>query len=95
MNSGVLYALESADEEEFNQAVAGYRYYGFDDIAALLERAFPQSQQLGAMALSAAEALEAELDDAYTQRIPLDQVIVEAFEEHLAARPNEYAPVPR
>jgi hypothetical protein len=39
MNGGVLHAAECLDAEELSGAACGYQYFGFDDLAGLIEAA--------------------------------------------------------
>lgn len=38
MNGGVLHAFSSLEPTEWHAAISGYRFFGFQDIATLLER---------------------------------------------------------
>ena len=57
----------------------------------MLECAFPQTQRLEDVGLEEAESLEEELDNAYVECIPRDQVLADAFERSFTAQPEDYA----
>lgn len=92
MNGGVLHALEMADDHMLQEAVEGYRYFGFDGVAALIESGNVRSKGVENLAPSDAEELERELDRAYSERIPSDQTLGDALERHFGAHPDQYAP---
>jgi hypothetical protein len=93
MNGGVLHALEMADDQMLQEALDGYRFFSFGDVAAMLGDAYLPSKGVENMLLPDAEALERELDGAYSERIPNDQTLADAFESHFAAHQDHYAPV--
>ncbi len=86
MNGGVLHAVECLTSSELSAAVAGYRYYGLDEIASLLSRArtiFETGDYL--------EIHEQELDRQYAAMIRSDCSLVERFENRLKSHPSEFA----
>lgn len=88
MNGGVLHAVEYLAAEELRDAEAGYRFYGFDEVASLLARArrlFEVGDEL--------ERHELELDRRYAALIPSDNALIEQFEDRLASRPSDFAPL--
>jgi len=88
MNGGVLHAVECLTATELSDAEDGYRYFGLDDVAALMSRArslFEKEVDLGKH--------ESQLDGRYVELIPSDSSLVERFEEHLTSQPQEYAPL--
>lgn len=88
MSAGVLHALGSFSAEELASMQEGYRLFGFNEIARLI--ATPVNEDADPDDLDDAEE---ELDEAYAEAIPLDQAIIQAFEAHLHASPDMYAPV--
>ncbi len=90
MNGGVLHAIECLTSEQLIAAKAGYIYFGFDAIAALIasaERAIREGEDL--------EDLEATLDQQYWAAIPDDGVLAKSFEYHQSQHPFEYSLVGR
>ena len=87
MNGGVFHAVEGIDAELFADAQAGYRYFGFDEVADLLNEAKSAFDAGGDL-----ELLEAEFDDQYGELIPEDSVLIERFEDHLRQNPAEFEP---
>ena len=88
MNGGVLHAVECLTAEELTNAEAGYRFYGFAEVASLLTRArklFETGDDL--------ERHEQQLDQQYAALIPSDSSLVECFEKRLQARPSDFAPL--
>ena len=88
MNGGVLHAVELLSDSALRAAMEGYRYFGLVESAELLSRAgeiFNEGRDL--------ERHEFELDREYEQYIPDDTAIVRRFEERLASRPDEFAPL--
>ena len=60
MNGGVLHAAECLTENEFNDAEAGYRFYGLDSAASIMSQAksiLKSGEDV--------EDYEADLDDRY------------------------------
>ena len=88
MNSGLLDAVESLTASEVSFAEAGYRFYGFREVALLVEharRVADAGNDLGSH--------EARLDRQYADLIPLDSSIHERFEDRLKQHPLEFAPL--
>lgn len=83
MNGGVLHAVESLKSAEFARGVAGYRYFGLDQVADLLADA----------AANPHVPREEELDRAYGRFIPSDQTLAAAFKERFRDRPQAFAPL--
>lgn len=88
MNGGVLHAVECLTPEELSNAEAGFRFFGFDAIAALLSRArriFDAGEDL--------ENHEPQLDREYAHIIPSDSLLLDRFEKRLASNPSDFAPI--
>jgi hypothetical protein len=80
MNGGVLHCVEALSREELDSAIHGYRYFGQDSAADLIERArlVPPEE---------AEGADAKLDAEYG---PTDDVLLDAFEAHFRRNPEAY-----
>ncbi|WP_310445914.1 hypothetical protein [Thiobacillus sp.] len=90
MNGGVLHSIECLTSEQLAAAKAGYKFFGFNEIVALIasaERAIREGKDL--------EDLEATLDQRYWMVIPDDDVLTKSFEYHQSQHPFEYSPVGR
>ena len=85
MNGGVLDAVETLGDK-LAAACSGYRFFGFDNVASLLEEAqvFSDEDQ---------EKREESLNLAYAKAIPSDGVIVDRFRAHFATHPEIYSPM--
>jgi hypothetical protein len=71
-----------------SDAQAGYRSYGFEEVASLLSRArgiVDSSDDLGSH--------ERELDGEYARLIPSDSSLAERFKERLKSSPSDFAPL--
>jgi hypothetical protein len=92
MNGGVLHAVECLDEHERLAAVNGYRYFGLERAAAVIEDAAVRWRN-GELALDEAEQLEMEADERYGQVVGDDDVLVQAFEATYRREPSRFAPL--
>jgi len=88
MNMGTLHAVKCLNDEQVAASRAGYRYYGFGNIAGVIGA----GQHAMAQGLDENE-LEAMLEEAYAAIIEEDSVLMRAFEEHYAHQPSAYAPL--
>ena len=82
MNGGVGHAIEVLSRDELAAAAWGYRFFGFKNVASLLE--------------GAADATEQELDQAdvnYGELVPSDQTLVDRFEALYHTSPETFAPL--
>ena len=82
MNGGVGHALEALSSDELAAAVKGYRFFGLNVVAALLEHSV--------------NGTEDEVDQAdahYGALIPSDQTLVDRFEALYGASPQVFAPI--
>ena len=82
MNGGVGHAVEVLSLEEFLAALSGFRFFGFDEVALLLEGALRASEQDHELA-----------DQSYERLIPDDQVLVKRFESYYRHSPEAFAPI--
>ena len=92
MNSGLLDVIERFSETEVVQAVAGYRYFGLDDAAAVVELVAKEISFLDQQNPDAAEAFERDADDRYGAVVPGDSVLVHKFERKYQEQPEAFAP---
>jgi hypothetical protein len=92
MNGGVLDAVESMPAQAITGAVSGFRFFGLDAAATVIEDV---QSRLGEaeQSLEVAEQLESESDQRYGEAIPNDATIVEAFEARYEEQPNLFAPI--
>ena len=82
MNGGIGHAVEALSSEEFSAALRGFRFFGFEEVALLLEDALNAPE----------EDLEL-ADSSYGRLIPNDQVLVDGFEARHRVSPEAFAPV--
>jgi len=88
MNGGVLDALEHFGSDGLEDAEAGYRYFGLEDIADLLNEAKSISKTGDDLDL-----WEVELDRRYGAIIPNDATLAARFEMIFHRSPSEFAPI--
>ena len=82
MNGGVGHAVEALSLDEFSAAIAGFRFFGFDEVALLLQEVLKAPEQTLELA-----------DGSYGSLIPDDQVLVERFEAYYRSSPQAFAPI--
>ena len=87
MNGGVYHAVEVLSPDEFEAALAGYRYFDIEALASLLERARSQDDD------QVTDSDEAIADADYSRVIPDDDSLAACFEVIFASRRSEFAPV--
>jgi hypothetical protein len=88
MNMGTLHAIKCLSDEQVAASRAGYRYFGFGNIAGVIgagHHAIAQGLDEG--------ELEGTLEEAYAAIIDEDGVLMRAFEAHYAHEPSAYAPL--
>jgi hypothetical protein len=87
MNGGVLHAVERATPHELDDAKSGYRFFGFDDVVAVLTEA-------KALVDSGVEldSFEADLDKRYSS-LANDSVLFDRFAAHQARSPSDFSPL--
>jgi hypothetical protein len=88
MNGGVLDALEHFGTDELEDAEAGYRYFGLEGVADLLNEAKSISKTGDDLDL-----WETELDRRYGAIVPNDTTLVARFEMIFHRTPSEFAPI--
>jgi hypothetical protein len=88
MNGGVLDALEYFGSDRLEDAEAGYRYFGLEGVADLLNEAKSTSK-----ADDDLDLWEAELDRRYSAIVPNDSTLVARFEMIFRRSPSEFAPI--
>jgi len=92
MSGGLLDAVQRLTPEQVSLGVDGYEYFDLADAAIVVR---DLQAVLGREGLSDAtlEALEVEADRLYGLAVPMDQIIVDRFEQRLAADPSAFASV--
>lgn len=88
MNGGLVNALEVLDEEQIASAVEGYRFFGFDDAAALIIETQVELEDD-----ADPEELEESKDGEFFDLIDDDETVYEALERKLADDPAAFAPI--
>ena len=88
MNGGVLHAIECLTEAERHSAVRGYRYFGLQVAADVVEDVLVRWRD--DLDLDKAEQLEAEANNAYALAVRDDGVLVAAFEAKIETEPDEF-----
>jgi len=86
MNGGVLHCVEALSTQELDAALDGYRYFGLNAGADIIETA---RTVLPAAALEA----ECKLDAAYAAAVPADSLIFAIFERHFQSHPEAYGAI--
>lgn len=81
MNGGVVHAFEVLRGEELHAACAGFRYFGLDQAAALIETAFKMEWE---------DESSVEMDRIYGELVEND-ALGRAFRSHFATHPERYA----
>lgn len=89
VHDGVLPALDCHSAEEFEHALAGYRHFGLDDVATVVESIARRSTK---SPLSEQERwdFEAALEAEYEAACP-DTTVDKAFTAYHARRPGDFA----
>ena len=84
MNGGMTAAQDYTTEAQRRAAAAGYRYFGFEELAGLIE--------------SLAQSTESDREQAearYYQIVQLDKVLVERFEAKFHSNREAFGPIER
>lgn len=90
MSGGVLHAVETLDATDLDGGEAGFTWLGLADVATVV-RDVRQHVEAGALDDDEqAEALESDADDRYSQLIPTDAALEDAFLERLSADPDSF-----
>jgi hypothetical protein len=82
MNGGVFHALEVVSEEELRACCAGFRYFGLDEAAGLLEAASTEEWT---------EQSEVRCNAAYAKLVD-DAILGASFRTHFSRCREKYAP---
>jgi hypothetical protein len=82
MNGGVTHAVECLSGEELADAAAGFRYFGFNEVALLLE-------EIQRGALGDAETA----DIRYGEMVSEDRVLWERFLDMYSTSPGTFSPL--
>jgi hypothetical protein len=90
MNGGVLHAIESLSAGERAAAFDGFRYFGLDAAAHVLED-IARRWDGGHLDLGDAERLAIEADERYAIVVADDDVLVRAFEARYGQDPGAFA----
>lgn len=94
MNNGLLHAVTDAlTEDELDRALAGYRYFGLDDLAALVASVRTDALHAGEDDPGLGDRLEEEADRRYAAVVPDDETLARAFEAHFERSPESFAPL--
>jgi hypothetical protein len=83
MNGGVLHAVESLSPDELAAGVNGYRYFGLDDAASILEGMARRARHH--LHDDAADCQEVETDERHAVVVPDDAILMAAFEARYEA----------
>lgn len=84
MHGGLAHAIEGLTDEELAHAIAGYRYFAFDDVADLL------GQLRAGVPANRSDAA----DERCRASIPDESKLAEHFEALFADRAHVFAPIP-
>jgi hypothetical protein len=88
MCDGLQGGVEGLTDKEVDAASDGSRYFGFREIAELIQRAKPYRHRYD----EDLEAVLEGLDREYAHRIPSDDALVDIVERRLREHPGEFAP---
>ena len=95
MNGGVLHALETCSEAQINAAAGGYRFFGLDGAASMVEAALVELRGIQSVGdgLRELERLEVDLDERYATHVPDDRALTVAFERIFELQRTDFQPV--
>ena len=88
MNGGVLHAAETCSPDDIDDALEGYAFFGFDTVRPIFTDA-----RHAIDAGSETDELESTLNQRYTQHIPSDSALSDAFVTALAQNPASFSPL--
>lgn len=95
MSGGLLDALERLNQGDVAEAVAGYRYFGLDSAASVIEAV---GQELAASdpenSPGTYDELETAADARYAAAVADDSTIFRAFQDRLQQTREAFAPLP-
>jgi hypothetical protein len=90
----MLHSMEQHSRGQIERGIAGYRYFGLEDAAAVVESV---ARRVAAIDLDvdvdAAARLEADADDEYAAVVPSDSTLAESFEQLFERRPEAFSPL--
>lgn len=94
MNGGVWDMLDCLDEQELEEALAGYEYFGLGALRGVFveARAALDAYDDDAEPADGAEHPEAVADRKYAQLVPDDEHLSRVFVEMYRASPDRFAP---
>ncbi|HWZ93116.1 MAG TPA: CPCC family cysteine-rich protein [Polyangiaceae bacterium] len=81
MNGGVDHLFDAASEEQIAAAVRGFRFFGFDGVAELLDEVTNGNRD------------PQEANDRYGELVSSDDVLSRAFEAFLSSSPDAFDPL--
>ena len=94
MNGGMLHSLENHSQDQIERAIAGYRYFGLDDAAAVVESVARRAASIDLDAADdAPERLEVDADESYAAVVPDDANLAMSFEQLYERRPEAFSPL--
>jgi hypothetical protein len=94
MNGGLLHSVENHSHDQIERAIAGYRHFGLDDAAAVVESVARRAESLHLGADDdAAERLEVDADESYAAVVPDDSTLAASFEQLYGRRPEAFSPL--
>lgn len=94
MNGGLLHSIENHSRDQIERAIAGYRYFGLDDAAAVVESVARRAASIDLDADDdAAERLEVDADESYAAVVPDDSTLAASFEQLYERRPEAFSPL--
>ena len=95
MNGGVLHALETCSQAQISTAASGYRFFGLDGAASMIESALVELQEIQSSGddLRELERLEVDLDERYATNVPDDRALTVAFERVFELQRTDFQPV--
>jgi hypothetical protein len=93
MNGGLLHSVENHSRDQIQRAAAGYRYFGLDDAAAVVESVARRAASIDLDADDgAAERLEIDANESYAAAVPDDDATLAAsFEQFYEQRPEAFS----
>jgi hypothetical protein len=99
MNGGVLHAVECLGTQELADAMAGYRFFGFDGVAIVLTdaKAFTEVHDVYNLqddfSLDDFASADADFDKRYVTLIRDDSALFARFAAYLLRNPSDFAPL--
>jgi len=94
MNGGLLHSVENHSQDQIERAIAGYRYFGLDDAAAVVESVARRAASIDLDTDGdATERLEADADESYEAAVPDDSTLAASFEQLYERRPEAFSPL--